>query len=105
MCGFPCELIQYKIYLRLLIKDFLQKCVATFNGFILYCHELQCENRPKGRPFELPRYSYDVSRTSFVLTCLYECKSFLVHCFSTVFFVLLILLLFFGVFLCVRFYV
>jgi len=28
--------------------------------------------RPKGHPYELPRYKYDLSRKSFVLRCLYN---------------------------------
>ena len=30
------------------------------------------QTRPKGHPYELPRYKYDLSRKSFVLWCLYN---------------------------------
>ena len=33
-------------------------------------------HRPKGHPFELPRYSYELCRKSFVLRRLYEFKWF-----------------------------
>ena len=34
----------------------------------------------KGHPFELPRYSYDLSRKGFVLRCRYELSSFFLVC-------------------------
>ena len=30
------------------------------------------QTRPKGHPYDLPRYKYDLSRKSFVLRCLYN---------------------------------
>jgi len=30
------------------------------------------QTRPKGHPYELPRYKYDLSRKSFVIRCLYN---------------------------------
>jgi len=66
-------------------------------GQVHYLHPLSppvtnysLKHRPKGHPFELPRYSYDLNRKSFVLRCLYAFKYFflvfwLTVCFLCVF--------------------
>jgi len=64
-----------------------------------HCHELQFEPSSQGHPFELPRYSYELCRKSFVLRRLYEFKWF----FGSLFiFLSVTIALIFFVFLRVR---
>jgi len=64
------------VVIWLLIKDFVKMCgqVICLHSLLAPATNYSLKHRPKGRPFELPPYSYDVSRKSFVLRCLYEFK-------------------------------
>jgi len=74
MCGFSCELILLET-LTLAADNGL---FAKMCGQVHYLHSLlppanySLKHRHKGHRFELPRYSYDLSRKSFVLRSLYE---------------------------------
>jgi len=76
-CGFSCELIQ----LETLTVGAGKRLFATVCGQVHCLHSLvppatnySLKHRLKGHSFELPRYSYDLSRKSFVLRCCYEFK-------------------------------
>ena len=85
-CGFSCELIKLENLTLAADKRLLLKCVARFTAFILFCH-LPRITLWTIVPFDLPCYSYDWSRKSFALRCMYEFNYVFVICclFSTVF--------------------
>ena len=79
-CGFSCELIRLEtLTLAADKRRFVEMC-GQVHRLHFYCQvpvtNFSLIHRPKGHPFELLCYSYDLSRKSFVLKCLYELTSF-----------------------------
>jgi len=76
-CGFSCELIQLETLTSTVDKILFAKMrgqVHCLHSLLPPATNYSVRHRPKGHPFDLPRYNYHLSRKSFVLRCLYEFK-------------------------------
>jgi len=77
MCGFLRELIQLEALTLAADKRlFAKMCgqVQSLHSLLPPATNYSLKHRPEGHTFELSHYSYDFSRKSLVLRCLYEVK-------------------------------
>jgi len=74
--GFSCELMRLETLINESNKRLFHKMGNQAHCLHSILPPLPCsarlQTRPKGQPYELPRYKYDLSCKSFVLRCLYN---------------------------------